>query len=195
MQKAKDIAEKIKDALVQTMAHPIDSVEYAFGIKFSLPQGQGSGTDADVLTGASRSTSPLSQSRTDLILQGIRNGLGGISFFEGGGPFSPSGGTVLVNSGAVQRATASLGANAGAPPNATLSNGSGEDSHSPNGNQVSDESAPAGNRLTEPSGTSSTGGAAANAVGAAREQAVADAVSGTRSGRLLRHRAGRRTLT
>lgn len=124
-QKAREIAERIKDALVQTLTHPISSVEYAFGIKFSLPRGQGSGTDADVLTGGSSSTSPLSQSRTDLILQGIRNGLGGISFFEGGGPFTPSGATVLVNSGVPVPGVAVPGSPGYLPPTATVSNGDG----------------------------------------------------------------------
>ncbi|MEJ8799721.1 polymorphic toxin type 50 domain-containing protein [Trinickia caryophylli] len=63
-----------------------------------------------------------------MILQGIRNGLGGILFFEGGGPFTPSGGTVLVNSGLGHVANASVGTVSREPGNATFAeNGGGSD--------------------------------------------------------------------
>jgi filamentous hemagglutinin len=124
-ERAADLATRLANAVVQTAAHPVDSLNYALGGIFRAPGASGPATDSDVLTGESRSTSPLSQSRTDLMLQGIRNGLSGILFGEGGGPQSPNPGTVAVTESGAAQAGRSAPVNVAGygPGNATLSSG------------------------------------------------------------------------
>ncbi|QQC64327.1 hemagglutinin repeat-containing protein [Paraburkholderia ginsengisoli] len=70
--------------------------------------------DEAQLTGASKSSNPFSQSPVDLVLQGIRNGLGAILGMGGGEPPTTSAQGVLVNGAgqATQGAANSLPANA-----------------------------------------------------------------------------------
>ncbi|WP_200655110.1 hypothetical protein [Paraburkholderia aspalathi] len=77
--------------------------------------------DEAQLTGNSKSSSPFSQSPLDLVLQGIRNGLGAIVGMGGAEPPATSAQGVLVN-GAAQ---ATPGAANSLPANALLSDGGG----------------------------------------------------------------------
>ncbi|MFD1972189.1 hypothetical protein [Trinickia caryophylli] len=86
--------------------------------------------------------------------------MGGISLFEGGGPFSPSGRTVLVNSGVGQPANVSLEVAGYASGNTTLSSGS---------------------RDAQGGGPKASGDAARLA-GQEREEQVANIVNGSTSG-------------
>ncbi|MGD7075994.1 hypothetical protein ACQCR0_24875, partial [Ralstonia pseudosolanacearum] len=70
----------------------------------------------------------MSESPSDLIAQGVANGLSAVAGAGRGEPPAASPGAVLVNSGARQAASASLSVTADTPPNAIASSGNGDSS-------------------------------------------------------------------
>ncbi|MGE1005741.1 ribonuclease domain-containing protein, partial [Ralstonia pseudosolanacearum] len=91
----------------------------------------------------------MSESPSDLIAQGIANGLNAVTGMGRGEPPAASPGAVLANPGARQAANASLSATADIPPNATLSSGNGGSDNLADGNKVSNGNASVGNSPAE----------------------------------------------
>ncbi|WP_370710350.1 hypothetical protein [Paraburkholderia sp. IW21] len=90
------------------------------------PSGQNPDADAGLLTGTgSKANNWTSQSKTDLLMQGIANGLNAISW-TGGMPPEANPGLVLVDSAAGSIAKAGVGAPGYVPSNAIFNSGNGE---------------------------------------------------------------------
>ncbi|WP_307844523.1 hemagglutinin repeat-containing protein [Ralstonia syzygii] len=81
----------------------------------------------------------MSESPSDLIAQGVANGLSAVAGMGRGEPPAASPGSVLVNSGARQAASASLSATANPPPNVIAS--SGNDDSTSTGSNSNDSNA------------------------------------------------------
>jgi len=133
------IVQRIVDAVMNTVTHPVESVNYALSTILPPPPGNNK-TDPNDLQAINDGPSKSSPSKTELLLRGIANGLGAIVAIEGGGPQAPGASPALAGgsrSGAVPQI--GVGAPGYVPSNAIAASGGG-DSAGQAGDKASDTS-------------------------------------------------------
>ena len=162
------VMQRLIDAVVNTVTKPVESVSYALGLDKQFPIGNNPfnhpHSDAnpliDVHNGGDGMPPPPSVATPPIV---VPSPVGGATVIPG---------TVIPGSPG-----SSLPSNAMASANDNGASGTNNDNNS---------ASSGGSRGDAVAGGSPNGGRAANNVGSAREQTVADAVGGTRSGEIIR---------
>ncbi|CAB3748826.1 tRNA nuclease CdiA-2 [Paraburkholderia solisilvae] len=117
VEKAADLAARLKDAIVQTATHPVDTFSYAMGSAANDFAGR---MKADA-------KAKMSEPPSDLMAQGAANGLSAVVGAGGGKPPAASPSAVLVDSGAAQTASPAPNVSGYAAGSAIFNSGASEE--------------------------------------------------------------------